>query len=592
MRISYCKFDPLFFTTILINEARYLWCRLPHKPFSFTTTEPYIYLWFCIHHSSYASSLRVHTVYGPMRLLNMAASITPICSSTLYSRVFQPCCRAKFRAYRKSGIQRRHFHPTDTSYAATVISGTELARQIHREIQRDVENWVSHGNKRPHLSVIRVGNDPASRSYVRNKTKAATALGICSETLVRPASMSQEELLEMIDTLNRDWRVSGLLVQLPLPGHINERAVCNAIAPEKDVDGFHIVNIGKLCLDQRSMVPATPAAVWEIIRRTGIQTVGRNVLVAGRSKNVGMPIAMLLHTDRRHERPGGDATVTIAHRCTPKEQLKELTCLADIIIAAAGVPNLITADMVKPGAAVIDVGISRIQDQTGKVRLIGDVDFEEVKMKAGFITPVPGGVGPMTVAMTHEVRHNTMLCCYKCQAETRHGTEHSLNQERTEQAPPLADMHPQHTAVFTLTLVTIMCSTPVKSIQPTENPFHSAEPTQNAAVLSAGSVQTPRVLKLLSLCSESDQQFCLNGQCFYHPDLNRPTCRCSQNFTGERCEHMLLDTQIEENREKLIAIGGGMALLLCCITAGIYCCLKKRCEKEKPFQMCHSALAI
>ncbi|KAJ8285441.1 hypothetical protein GJAV_G00026820 [Gymnothorax javanicus] len=329
----------------------------------------------------------------------MAASMAPICIFTLYGRVLQPCGRAKFKCHRRSGIQQRHFHSTDTSYAATVISGTELARQIHKEIHLDVEEWISQGYKRPHLSVIRVGNDPASRSYVRNKTKAASVLGISSETLVRPASVSQEELLEMIYSLNRDWRVSGLLVQLPLPGHINERAVCNAIAPEKDVDGFHIVNIGKLCLDQRSMVPATPAAVWEIIRRTGIQTVGRNVLVAGRSKNVGMPIAMLLHTDRRHERPGGDATVTIAHRCTPKEQLKELTCLADIVIAAAGVPNLITADMVKPGAAVIDVGISRIQDQTGKVRLIGDVDFEGVKMKAGFITPVPGGVGPMTVAM-------------------------------------------------------------------------------------------------------------------------------------------------------------------------------------------------
>ncbi|KAG9337181.1 hypothetical protein JZ751_029661, partial [Albula glossodonta] len=269
-------------------------------------------------------------------LRNMAASISPLCSSvTLCSRVLQPCCRARLRAYRKCGVERRHFHQTDTSHAATIISGTELARQIHREIQRDVEDYVSQGYKRPHLSVIRVGDDPASRSYVRNKTKAAAALG-----------------------------------------HINERAVCNAIAPEKDVDGFHIVNIGKLCLDQRAMVPATPAAVWEIIKRTGIQTVGRNVLVAGRSKNVGMPIAMLLHTDGKHERPGGDATVTIAHRCTPKEQLKELTRLADIVIAAAGVPNLITVDMVKPGAAVIDVGISRVQDQTGKVRLVGDVDFE------------------------------------------------------------------------------------------------------------------------------------------------------------------------------------------------------------------------
>uniref|UniRef100_A0A3B4F8D9 methenyltetrahydrofolate cyclohydrolase n=1 Tax=Pundamilia nyererei TaxID=303518 RepID=A0A3B4F8D9_9CICH len=271
-------------------------------------------------------------------------------------------------------------------HAAVVISGTELARQLHREIQRDVEELVAQGNMRPHLGVVLVGDDPASHTYVKNKTRAASILGISSDTVVRPSTVSQEELLELIDKMNRDWRVSGLLVQLPLP--------------EKDVDGFHIVNIGKLCLDQRSMVPATPAAVWEIIKRAGIETVGKNVLVAGRSKNVGMPIAMLLHTDRHHERPGGDATVTITHRCTPKERLKELTRLADIIIAAAGVPELITADMVKEGAAVIDVGINRIKDpNTGKLRLIGDVDFEGVKERAGFITPVPGGVGPMTVAM-------------------------------------------------------------------------------------------------------------------------------------------------------------------------------------------------
>ncbi|XP_045551344.1 probable bifunctional methylenetetrahydrofolate dehydrogenase/cyclohydrolase 2 isoform X2 [Salmo salar] len=275
-----------------------------------------------------------------------------------------------------------------------------MARQIHREIQREVEELVTGGNMRPHLGVVLVGDDPASRTYVRNKTRAASILGISSDTVVKPTSVSQDELLELIDKMNRDWKVSGLLVQLPLPGHIQERAVCNAIAPEKDVDGFHIVNIGKLCLGQTSMVPATPAAVWEIIRRAGIETVGKNVLVAGRSKNVGLPIAMLLHTDRNHQRPGGDATVTIAHRCTPREQLKELTRLADIVIAAAGVPGLITVDMVKEGAAVIDVGINRVPDRTtGKLRLVGDVDFEGVKEKAGFITPVPGGVGPMTVAM-------------------------------------------------------------------------------------------------------------------------------------------------------------------------------------------------
>ncbi|XP_054340913.1 bifunctional methylenetetrahydrofolate dehydrogenase/cyclohydrolase 2, mitochondrial isoform X8 [Pongo pygmaeus] len=193
--------------------------------------------------------------------------------------------------------------------------------------------------------------------------------------------------------------------------HVDERTICNGIAPEKDVDGFHIINIGRLCLDQHSLIPATASAVWEIIKRTGIQTFGKNVVVAGRSKNVGMPIAMLLHTDGEHERPGGDATVTIAHRYTPKEQLKIHTQLADIIIVAAGIPKLITSDMVKEGAAVIDVGINYVHDPvTGKTKLVGDVDFEAVKKKAGFITPVPGGVGPMTVAM---LLKNTLLAAKK-----------------------------------------------------------------------------------------------------------------------------------------------------------------------------------
>ncbi|XP_030306022.1 probable bifunctional methylenetetrahydrofolate dehydrogenase/cyclohydrolase 2 isoform X5 [Calypte anna] len=252
---------------------------------------------------------------------------------------------------------------------ATIISGTKLAKQVLKEVQRDVESWMSLGNKRPHLTVILVGDNPASHIYVRNKIKAAAAVGISSEIILRPKDISQEELLDMTAKLNKDPTVSGLLVQLPLPGHIDERAICNAIAPEKDVDGFHIMNVGRLCLDQPSVIPATAAAVWEIIKRTGIQTFGKNVVVAGRSKNVGMPISMLLHTDGEHERPGGDATVTITHRYTPKEQLKIHTQLADIVIVAA-----------------------------------------EVKKKAGFITPVPGGVGPMTVAM---LLKNTLLVAKK-----------------------------------------------------------------------------------------------------------------------------------------------------------------------------------
>uniref|UniRef100_A0A8C5P6B8 Methylenetetrahydrofolate dehydrogenase (NADP+ dependent) 2 like n=1 Tax=Leptobrachium leishanense TaxID=445787 RepID=A0A8C5P6B8_9ANUR len=294
---------------------------------------------------------------------------------------------------------------------ATIISGTKLAKEIHKEVQKDVESWLTLGNKRPHLSVILVGDNPASHTYVKNKIKAATIVGITSEVIQRPSSISQEDLLDILSKLNNDSSVSGLLVQLPLPDHINERAICNAVAPEKDVDGFHIVNIGRLCLDQYSIIPATAGAVWEIIKRTGIETFGKNVVVAGRSKNVGMPISMLLHTDGTHERPGGDATVTITHRYTPKELLKFHTQLADIVIVAAGIPKLITADMIKEGAAVIDVGINYVEDPaTGKTMLTGDVDFEEVKKKADFITPVPGGVGPVTVAM---LLKNTLMTAKK-----------------------------------------------------------------------------------------------------------------------------------------------------------------------------------
>ncbi|CAL9708794.1 unnamed protein product [Knipowitschia caucasica] len=308
-----------------------------------------------------------------------------------------------------------HVHTSAARQEAVVISGRKLARQIRDEARLEVDKWVMEGNRRPHLSVVLVGDNPASHSYVLNKTRAAADVGISSETILKHSSTSEEALLDLIDKLNSDHRVDGLLVQLPLPEHIDERAICNAVAPTKDVDGFHVVNVGRMCLDQSTMLPATPWGVWEIIKRTGIPTLGKNVVVAGRSKNVGMPIAMMLHTDGRHERPGGDATVTISHRHTPKDQLRQHTKIADIVVAAAGIPNLITADMIKEGAAVIDVGINRIQDPvTGKSRLVGDVDFEGVRQKAGFITPVPGGVGPMTVAMlmknTVKAAKNHLLC--------------------------------------------------------------------------------------------------------------------------------------------------------------------------------------
>ncbi|EPY87371.1 bifunctional methylenetetrahydrofolate dehydrogenase/cyclohydrolase, mitochondrial [Camelus ferus] len=291
--------------------------------------------------------------------------------STLAAWLLRPAQSCSFRLR----LLPRPFHLSAVRDEAVVISGRKLAEQIKQEVRREVEEWVAAGNRRPSLSVVLVGENPASHSYVLNKTKAAADVGINSETIVKPASISEEELLNLISKLNNDSNVDGLLVQLPLPEHIDERRICNAVSPDKDVDGFHVINVGRMCLDQYSMLPATPWGVWEIIKRTG------------------------------------DATVTIAHRYTPKEQLKKHTALADIVVSAAGVPNLITADMIKEGAAVIDVGINRIQDPlTAKPKLVGDVDFEGVRRKAGYITPVPGGVGPMTVAM---LMKNTIIAAKK-----------------------------------------------------------------------------------------------------------------------------------------------------------------------------------
>ncbi|NXX82767.1 MTDC protein, partial [Urocolius indicus] len=288
---------------------------------------------------------------------------------------------------------------------AVVISGRKLARQIRHEARHEVEQWVAAGNKRPHLSVVLVGENPASHSYVLNKTKAAADVGISSETILRPASVTEEELLDLISNLNNDANVDGLLVQLPLPEHIDERKICNAVAPDKDVDGFHVINVGRMCLDQYSMLPATPWGVWEIIKRTGKLLHCLTCVWLGLSSSCEFKLHVTLLP------LAGDATVTISHRYTPKEQLKQHTIRADIVVAAAGIPNLITADMIKEGAAVIDVGITRVQDPvTAKPRLVGDVDFEGVKKKASYITPVPGGVGPMTVAM---LMKNTIIAAKK-----------------------------------------------------------------------------------------------------------------------------------------------------------------------------------
>lgn len=254
-----------------------------------------------------------------------------------------------------------------------------------------------------------------------NVPQAAQDVGIDSETKRIEATITEAELLSLIDQLNEDDGVDGILVQLPLPSHINERKVCNSICCDKDVDGFNEKNVGRLCLDMNTLIPCTPLGVQLLLQRTGIETYGKNAVVVGRSKNVGMPISMLLHADGSNETSAMDATVTICHRYTPPEELKRFCLTADIIVTATGVPNLIRRDMVKPGACVIDVGLTRVQDpETGKSKLVGDVDFDGVKEVAGFITPVPGGVGPMTVAM---LMKNTIIAAKNLEARRRDGNQ-------------------------------------------------------------------------------------------------------------------------------------------------------------------------
>lgn len=311
----------------------------------------------------------------------------------------------------KNATGARAVHMSSKRLKAQIIDGAKIAQDIRQELKVEVDEWVARGNRRPHLIALLVGEDPASATYVKNKMQAAREIGIESRTLKMPPNITHSELLDHIQFLNGDSHIDGILVQLPLPKHITERAVCNAIAPHKDVDGFNIVNVGRFCLDMKTLIPCTPLGVQELIRRTGVETFGKHAVVCGRSKNVGMPIAMLLHADGMGETSAMDTTTTICHRYTPPDQLALLTRSADIIVTAAGVPNLIRADMVKPGACIIDVGITRIHDKkTEKSKLVGDVDFDAVREVAGYITPVPGGVGPMTVAM---LMKNTLIAAKK-----------------------------------------------------------------------------------------------------------------------------------------------------------------------------------
>ncbi len=274
-----------------------------------------------------------------------------------------------------------------------IIDGKQLAADILIEIKAEVDQLLTQGKRPPGLAVIMVGNNAASASYVGNKIRSCKKVGFNSQHIHLDDDVTESKVLELIDELNEEEEVDGFIVQLPLPDHINVDKVISAIDPEKDVDGFHPVNMGNIALGREGFISATPNGILEMLKRYHIETSGKHVVVVGRSNIVGRPMSILL--SRRGD--PGNATVTLAHSRT--KNLKELTLQADIIIAAIGWANMITGDMVKDGAVVIDVGINRVEDASKKrgYRLVGDVDFDSVSPKASFITPVPGGVGPMTV---------------------------------------------------------------------------------------------------------------------------------------------------------------------------------------------------
>lgn len=284
--------------------------------------------------------------------------------------------------------------------SATIIKGSEISKQIKEELKVEIANLKENNNIIPGIATVLVGEDEASKVYVGAKEKTCKELGIYSERIDIPAATTETELLAIIERLNKDPKIHGILVQLPLPKHIDEKKILYAIEPRKDVDAFHPVNVGKLMLGVPDYLPCTPHGIQQLLIRSGIETDGAEVVVVGRSNIVGKPIAnMLIQRNKK----GANATVTICH--TGTRDIASHTRRADILIVAAGKPKTITADMVKEGVVVIDVGVNRLE--TG---LVGDVDFETVKEKASAITPVPGGVGPMTIAM---LMYNTVQAAKK-----------------------------------------------------------------------------------------------------------------------------------------------------------------------------------
>ena len=275
-----------------------------------------------------------------------------------------------------------------------LLDGKKLSLELQTEIAAEVEAHIANGGRKPHLAAILIGDDPASKAYVGHKVKACAKAGFESSLIEREGDISQEELLDIVQELNEDDAVDGFIVQLPLPSHIDNQAVIEAVMPSKDVDGFHPENVGRMALGLPTFLPATPGGIMTLLERNGVKTSGMHAVVIGRSDIVGNPMTSLLS---RNAEPG-NCTVTQCHSRTV--DLKSHTLKADLIIAAVGRPNFVTADMVKEGAVVVDVGINSIEDSSRKSgrRLTGDVDFDHVAEKCSLITPVPGGVGPMTIA--------------------------------------------------------------------------------------------------------------------------------------------------------------------------------------------------